>query len=248
MDTQAMINQDDIIWSYADNVNAIARNPSRKGIGSVHSIPSIMGVAFEGLEVQNMKKFVSVVLALIMMSVVLFGCTGGGTTTENGGRTESNGKTQRVTELVDINSFSAKTTGGGTFTEKDLAPYDLTVINFWATYCAPCIREMPALAELEKKLPDNVQLITVCLDANKPTNDIDAILVNAGFEGITLVSAKGDMNDLMHQIRKIPTTIFVDSKGNIVTPEIIGSPKYLEEYYMHYINQALEKMGKDPIS
>ena len=48
-----MINQDDIIWSYAGNVNAIAWNPSRKEIGSVHSIPSMMGVAFEGLEVKK---------------------------------------------------------------------------------------------------------------------------------------------------------------------------------------------------
>ncbi len=48
-----MINQDDIIWSYADNANAIAWNPSRKGIGSVHSISGIMDVAFEGLEVKK---------------------------------------------------------------------------------------------------------------------------------------------------------------------------------------------------
>ena len=195
-----------------------------------------------------MKKLVSVVLALIMMSVVLFGCTGGGTTTENGGRTESNENTQRVTELVDINSFTAKTTGGDTFTDKDLAPYDLTVINFWATFCAPCLREMPDLAMLQKKLPKNIQLITICLDANKPTNDIDAILVRSKYDGITLVSGKGDLNKLMRQITKMPTTVFVDSKGNMVLPELIGSPRNLEETYISLINQALVSMGKDPIS
>ena len=195
-----------------------------------------------------MKKLVSVVLALVMMSVVLFGCTGGGTTTENGGRTESNEKTQRVTELVDINSFTAKTTGGDTFTDKDLAPYDLTVINFWATFCAPCLREMPDLAMLQKKLPKNIQLITICLDANKPTNDIDAILVRSKYDGITLVSGKGDLNKLMRQITKMPTTVFVDSKGNMVLPELIGSPRNLEETYISLINQALVSMGKDPIS
>ena len=195
-----------------------------------------------------MKKLVSVVLALILMSVVLLGCTGGGTTTENGGRTESGETTQRVTELVDINSFTAKTTGGDTFTDKDLAPYDLTVINFWATFCAPCLKEMPSLAMLQKKLPKNIQLITICLDANKPTNDIDAILVRSKLDGITLVSGKGDLNKLMRQITKMPTTVFVDSKGNMVLPELIGSPKNLEETYISLINQALAGMGKDPIS
>ncbi len=194
-----------------------------------------------------MKKFVSVVLALIMMSVVLFGCTGGGTTTENGSRTESEVITQRVTDLHDINSFSAKTTGGDTFTEKDLAPYDLTVINFWATFCAPCLKEMPALAMLQKKLPKNIQLITVCLDANKPTNDIDAILVRSKLDGITLVSGKGDLNKLMMQVTKVPTTVFVDSNGNMVLPELINSPKNLEETYIQLINQALKGMGKAPI-
>ena len=189
-----------------------------------------------------MKKLVSVVLVLLMMSVVLLGCTGGGQTTENGGRTE------RVTNLSDIHSFSAKTTGGDTFTDKDLAPYDLTVINFWATFCAPCLKEMPSLAMLQKKLPKNIQLITICLDANKPTNDIDAILVRSKYDGITLVSGKGDLNTLMRQITKMPTTVFVDSKGNMVLPELIGSPKNLEETYISLINQALADMGKDPIS
>ena len=38
---------------------------------------------------------------------------------------------------------------------------DITVLNFWGTYCGPCINEMPELEAWNKELPDNIQIIGV---------------------------------------------------------------------------------------
>ena len=75
--------------------------------------------------------------------------------------------------LPDLNAFTAQTLDGGTFSEKDLAAKDLTVINIWQTTCPPCIEEMPELASLAASLPDNVSLITWCLDGLDEKETVD---------------------------------------------------------------------------
>ncbi|MCA6118135.1 TlpA family protein disulfide reductase [Bradyrhizobium sp. WSM 1738] len=40
----------------------------------------------------------------------------------------------------------------------------VTVVNLWATWCAPCIKEMPSLARLAARLPDAVKVIAVSQD------------------------------------------------------------------------------------
>ena len=168
-----------------------------------------------------------------MLSIMLLGC----------GRPSYSG----ISALPNIRSFKATTIDGTNFTEKDLAKYDLTIINIWATYCSPCVREMPDLAKLEKSLPDNIQFITVCTDASTRASRMFDILDEAGYTGMTLISFSGDLLELVRSTRYIPTSVFVDSKGNIVVKELVGSPKLIEESYHYQINRAFENMGKEPI-
>ena len=39
------------------------------------------------------------------------------------------------------------------------------MVNIWATFCSPCIREMPELAELNEAYGDNFQVIGIVVDA-----------------------------------------------------------------------------------
>ena len=147
----------------------------------------------------------------------------------------------------DLKSFTAVTLDGNGYSEQELGGVDLTMINIWSTTCGPCIKEMPELAELEKTLPDNVNLITYCFDASADTESVREILRDAGFEGITLTEGDGDLESLLHTIQYVPTTVFVDSYGNQAGQAIIGAPADPVEYYTQAINDALEALGKDPI-
>ena len=52
-------------------------------------------------------------------------------------------------------------------TEVRLSDYNgqIILVNFWATWCAPCVEEMPALNALQKELGgDNFQVVTISLD------------------------------------------------------------------------------------
>lgn len=160
---------------------------------------------------------------------------------------------------VDLGQFTADTLDGGSFTQDDIFAKDVTIVNFWSTTCGPCIAEMPELAAYAKSLPDNVQLISVCLDANRKKEKAETILQEAGFEGITLTGGDGDFRTVAGSIQYTPTTIFVDSEGNIATidlgPEgyftgnaMIGSPGDLAAEYTAAVNQVLKAGGKAEIS
>ena len=145
-------------------------------------------------------------------------------------------------------AFTAQTLDGGSFTEKDIAAKDLTAINFWGTFCSPCIAEMPDLAAFEKALPDNVQLITVCTDAQGNEGKAKALLELAGYEGITLVSGDEAFQSLLTDIQAIPTTIFLDSSGKQVGKAVIGGQADLSGVFLDAMNKALQEGGKKEIT
>ena len=119
--------------------------------------------------------------------------------------------------------------------EKSLSEYvtgnKVTMLNFWGTFCGPCIREMPELAQIEKKYKDKgFEIVGVTTDATDYKNgglipnilkDADDILKQTGAEYPVCFAGA----DLMRytQITAVPTTFFVDEKGNLLTSPMVGS-------------------------
>ena len=153
-----------------------------------------------------------------------------------------------ASQLGSLESFSAVTLEGESFTQDDIAAKDATVINFWALTCRPCIAEMPDLAAYAKALPDNVQLITVCLDGSGNEDITKEVLQNAGFDGVTLISGSGDLVDLCSNLMYTPTTLFADSDGQLAGDPITGMQADLPGVYTAAVNQALAAGGKAEIS
>lgn len=144
-----------------------------------------------------------------------------------------------------LKKFSAKTMDGGSFTQEDFKGVDVTAINFWSTTCNPCVDEMPELAKLIKALPENVKLITACMDGESDPDTAKKILSDAGFESPTLISGDRDWSSLIGKIAYTPTTIFVDADGNVVGEAVEGAPaKQVGEVYKEYIDIALKDIGK----
>lgn len=144
--------------------------------------------------------------------------------------------------------FSAGTLDGETFTQADIQSKDVTVLNFWALSCGPCIAELPDLADLAAALPENVQLITVCLDGYGSEDTAREVLEEAGFTGITLISGDGDLAALAGSLIYTPTTVFVDSQGAQVVEPLVGAHEDLAERYLTAINAVLAQSGITEIS
>ena len=106
----------------------------------------------------------------------------------------------------------------------------VTMINFWATFCGPCIREMPDLGDLERKYKDSgFEIIGLTGDVvDQNGNCYEDVIDDARYiiqeTGVTYPVLIAD-NDMMDYVELVafPTTIFVDARGNLLTEPIVGS-------------------------
>lgn len=191
------------------------------------------------------KKWMVLALGALLLAGSIIGCSG----EKEAAQSDSgeNAPALSFKQTYVLKTFEAEMLGGGIFTQENLAEKDVTVLNFWSLTCGPCISEMPVLAEFEKAVPDNVQVLTVCLDGRRDTERAEEILQEAGFEGGTLISGNGDFLEIAGTIQYTPTTLIVDRDGNIVGDAIIGGQEDLKGTFTEAVNQALKKMGKAEI-
>lgn len=198
---------------------------------------------------KNKKTFALILNAAIAFSILMIGCSCGESWDTDSSESQS-GQNIQITqgtaaELGSFKSFTAKTLDGGTFTQDNFKDKDITILNFWSTMCGPCIDEMPELAKFAKVLPDNVQLVTVCLDGVGMEDYAKSLL--GDFDGVTIISGDGDYQTVEQNIMYTPTTVLVDSAGNFVGDAIIGGQENLSESYLDAVNIALKAMGKEEI-
>ena len=169
---------------------------------------------------------VSRTLALLVGSMLLLapGCTDD--TSETGSASPNNG--------------SASTMMDGAMSSSDDTPMpDLTVetmdgtslalheqqgkvllINFWATWCAPCREEIPDLVELQNDLGDDLMVVGVSLDregASVVTPFIEEYDINYPL----VLDTDGTLESTLGPVQALPTTLVVNPEGTI-TRRVIG--------------------------
>lgn len=136
-------------------------------------------------------------------------------------------------------SFSSADLDKNKITNEIFSAADVTVVNVWGTFCPPCIREMPELAEWQKSMPKNVQIIGIVCDVNsiddaKGISNAKAILKKAGATFPNVI-ANQSLAQFLNGIQFVPTTFLVDKNGNIVGDMIVGAQvakykKAVEDY------------------
>ncbi len=108
--------------------------------------------------------------------------------------------------------FTGMTPGGKQVTLSSLRGHPVA-INFWATWCAPCQVEMPALQAASVRYADQ-GLAIVAVDAGESPSDVQAFLDSLGLTFTAVLDPDGSIGDL-YQVRVFPTTIWVDADGII---------------------------------
>ena len=89
------------------------------------------------------------------------------------------------------------------------------VVNFWATWCAPCVEEMPELSAMAQAMPD-IQFVGIGIDtADKMRQFISKIPVSypllvAGHAGIALLRELGNTTG------GLPFTVMFDANGSMI--------------------------------
>ena len=174
---------------------------------------------------KRMKKISALCLAGILC-LGLWACS----SSEDSSSSDSSGTTKQETSEngfpVNMPEFSTTDMDGNKVTNDIFADYDLTVVNFWATYCNPCIDELPELAEWKKELPDNVNLIGLLVDVDEKGSDqyklAEKIIKEAGADYQHLIATE-EFDDMISNLVGVPTTFFVDSTGKIIGEPFAGA-------------------------
>ncbi|MEG1878370.1 MAG: TlpA disulfide reductase family protein [Pseudoflavonifractor sp.] len=110
--------------------------------------------------------------------------------------------------------------------------YKLTMVNVWATYCGPCLGEMPDLGALHGEYADQgfqvVGIVTDVLNQDGSVSEDQVataqdVVASTGADYLHLMPSQ-DLNDsLLYQVSAVPTTIFVDESGNLVGEGYLGA-------------------------
>lgn len=91
------------------------------------------------------------------------------------------------------------------------------IIDFFATWCKPCNRELDAIAEVYEdwRKETGVKIIAVSIDQAQNINKVKPLVENHGWEYEVLLDPNGDFKRALG-IQMIPYVLIVDGKGNIV--------------------------------
>lgn len=182
----------------------------------------------------------------IVLAVMLAGC-GGGSAADAADREESS-QVQEVaedqTETSQID-FSCQDMEGNTVSAAVFSESKLTMVNVWATYCNPCLSEMPGLGKLAGKYePEDFQIIGVISDVQEGAdaaaiNNAAALIETTGADYTHLLLNESIYHALLTEVTAVPTTFFVDKNGTVLDT-VIGAME--ESAWEEKINGLLEEL------
>jgi len=104
--------------------------------------------------------------------------------------------------------FSLETLSGDRVAYADLAGQPV-FINFWATWCVPCLEEMPIIQQVYTEHPGAFAVVAV---SDEPVEKIREYVEKYGYTFPIYVDRGGAMNRA-YQITFLPTSVFIDSEG-----------------------------------
>lgn len=152
-------------------------------------------------------------------------------------------------DSLSVGTFETTDINGSSYTESIFSEYDLTLVNLFATWCTPCVSEMPELEQLYQDLKDQgVGIIGFALDTVDSAGQTDESAVATAQElqektGVTyplLIPDSTMLNGRLSDIQAVPETFFVDKNGNIVGDTIIGANDY--DTWKATIEEQLQKI------
>jgi thiol-disulfide isomerase/thioredoxin len=189
---------------------------------------------------RKVKHICAIFIITTCLLASLSGCNSGtdSSTSEKGTSEEVQQASDVVEEMQQSLEFSTRDIEGETYTQDMFADYDLTMVNVFATWCSPCIREIPDLQKLRDEMADQgVNVVGIVLDGVDISGNVDEEAVEkakilaeeTGAVYPFLIPDEEYLNGILFDVEAVPKTFFVDKNGNIVGESYTGS-RSLEDW------------------
>lgn len=140
-------------------------------------------------------------------------------------------------ELANVGTFATQDINGNPVDESVFAQNKLTLVNVMATWCSPCVAEMPELAKLPAEMAEQgVGVVAFVMDTMGRGGETDSralekakqLADRAGASFPMLVPEQTLLNGWLADTSVVPTTFFVDSEGNLVGDFVMGARRLAE--------------------
>jgi len=109
----------------------------------------------------------------------------------------------------------------------------IVVLNFWATWCPPCVEEMPSLVKMQSELNDRVVVLAVSVDDDE--RSYRTFLKKNNVDLLTVRDPQQKSNELYGTF-KFPETYIIDRNG-VVQRKFIGPVDWTSADITGYLNK-----------
>ena len=175
-------------------------------------------------------------LALLLAIYMCLGLAACGKTADEAAITDYDPAAVTPEPGLRYTDFTGALLGGGELT---LSDYEGKVIllNFWATWCGPCVGEMPAFPQLLEKYGDDLAVITV--DKQEDSETVAEFIADEGYDFPVVLDTDGAIGEL-YPSYGIPYTIIIAPDGTISDTSLgAGSAEEMVTEYSAMIDAAL---------
>jgi cytochrome c biogenesis protein CcmG, thiol:disulfide interchange protein DsbE len=108
----------------------------------------------------------------------------------------------------------------------------IVVLNLWATWCAPCIEELPSLLAMQRQNPD-IAVVAISLDQDEST--YREFLVRHNVDLVTIRDESGRINSL-YGTAQIPETYVIDRDG-ILRRKFVSAQNWTSPEISEYLKK-----------
>ncbi len=131
--------------------------------------------------------------------------------------------------------FKIVSDSGRTYTKSDFGG-KLLVLNFWASWCAPCVQEVPSLAAFQRTMAaDGVVVLGVSIDTNQKR--YEQFLRRFRVDFPTARDPEADVSS-SYGTFQIPETYLIDSTGK-VREKIISNQNWMDPNFLDRVKRML---------
>lgn len=113
----------------------------------------------------------------------------------------------------------------------------ILLLNFWATWCPPCIKEIPALLKLKQRYKNDLEIFFISVDFNFDKT-VPKFLKKNNFEKLNVFNDQKLLISNKFKIKIMPTTIVIDKNFKKVS-KVTGYVDWLSKDYLELIEKLL---------
>lgn len=185
---------------------------------------------------------------LLTVTLLLAGCQSGNNAGNTGAANDNSSNENTAGDTADVSGpiakgdayrdFTATLTDGSEFTLSDHEG-KVILLNFWATWCGPCVGEMPAFEKLQETYGEDLVLLAV--NSGEDEGTVTSFLEKNGYTFPVALDPEYAVA-MLYPIDAIPYTVIIGTDGKVAVTQVgAGDADTMYAHYSELIDGLLEE-------